>query len=84
MFSIDINSSYPYVMYHEKLPMYIYDFDEFEKPTSIHVELDNRDVYSLYKMDKVTFNRTILRHIESDLIKQCLVKYYNNDKSLLI
>jgi len=82
-FSIDINSSYPYVMYHEKLPMYIYDFDEFEKPTSIHVELDNRDVYSLYKMDKVTFNRTILRNIESDLIKQCLVKYYNNDKKFV-
>ena len=82
-FSIDINSSYPYVMYHEKLPMYIYDFDEFEKPTSINVDLDNRDVYSLYKMDKVTFNRTILRYIESDLIKQCLVKYYNNDKKFV-
>lgn len=82
-FSIDINSSYPYVMYHEKLPMYIYDFDEYEQPTTIHIDLTNKDYFSLYKMDKVTFNRTILRNIESDLIKQCLVKYYNNDKKFV-
>lgn len=79
-FSIDINSSYPYVMYHEKLPMYIHDFDEFEAPTRIQIDTKNRDFFTLYKIDKVTFNRKVLRQIESDILKQCLVKYYNNDK----
>lgn len=82
-FSIDINSSYPYVMYKEKLPMYIHDFGEFEAPTTINIELDNKDFFSLYKVDKVTFNKKVLRYIESDIIKQCLVKYYNNDKKFV-
>ncbi len=82
-FSIDINSSYPYVMYKEKIPMYIHDFSEYEKPTTIRIDLDNKDYFSLFKVDKVTFNKYILRNIESDIVKQLLVKYYNNDKKFV-
>lgn len=79
-FSIDINSSYPYVMYHEKIPTYINTFNEYEKPTTVKTDLNNRDQFTLYKMDKVTFNGDILMSIESDILKQMLVKYYNNEK----
>lgn len=78
-FSIDINSSYPYVMYHEKIPTYLKDYHSFETSKTISIDnLDNRDVYTLYRMEKEVFNREILAHIKSRAVKQLLVKYYNN------
>ena len=78
-FSIDINSSYPYVMYHEKIPTYLRDWKSFETSKTINIDnLDNRDVYALYRMEKEIFNREILAHIKSRAVKQLLVKYYNN------
>ena len=75
-FSIDINSSYPYVMYHEKIPTYLSSYDEFESETIVYTNLDNYDKFTLYKMTKQSFNFDILFHIESDMIKKILVKYY--------
>lgn len=75
-FSIDINSSYPYVMYHEKIPTYLSSYDEFESETIVSTNLDNYDKFTLYKMTKQSFNFDILFHIESDMIKKILVKYY--------
>lgn len=78
-FSIDINSSYPYVMYHEKIPTYLKDYASFETTQTITIDnLDNRDIYTLYRMEKEIFNREILAHIKSRSVKQLLVKYYNN------
>lgn len=78
-FSIDINSSYPYVMYHEKIPTYLKDFESFDVSQKISItNLDNRDIFTLYRMEKETFNREILSHIKSRAVKQLLVKYYNN------
>ena len=78
-FSIDINSSYPYVMYHEKIPTYLKDFESFDVSQKIDItELDNRDIFTLYRMEKEVFNREILSHIKSRAVKQLLVKYYNN------
>jgi len=78
-FSIDINSSYPYVMYHEKIPTYLRDYHSFKTSTPIEInDIDNRDVYTLYRMEKEVFNRDILSRIKSRAIKQLLVKYYNN------
>lgn len=82
-FSIDINSSYPYVMYHEKIPTWLNSYDEFSEPTNIDINLDDRNQYTLYKMDKMLFNFTVLDRIESTIIKQMLVKYYNNDKDFV-
>lgn len=76
-FSIDINSSYPYVMYHEKIPTYLSSYNEYDKETVVSTDLDNRDQFTLYKMTKQSFNFDILFHIESDMIKKILVKYYN-------
>lgn len=78
-FSIDINSSYPYVMYNEKIPTYLKYFESFDVSQKIDItELDNRDIFTLYRMEKETFNREILSHIKSRAVKQLLVKYYNN------
>lgn len=78
-FSIDLNSSYPYVMYHEKIPTFLNDFEEYETPEKVSTDLKNRDQFTLYKMDKQTFNTSILFKIKSKIIKQMVVKYYNND-----
>ena len=75
-FSIDINSSYPYVMYHEKIPTYLSSYNEYEKETVVNTDLENRDQFTLYKMTKQSFNFDILFNIESDMIKKILVKYY--------
>lgn len=78
-FSIDINSSYPYVMYNEKIPTYLKDFESFDVSQKIDItELDNRDIFTLYRMEKEVFNREILSNIKSRAVKQLLVKYYNN------
>lgn len=75
-FSIDINSSYPYVMYHEKIPTYLSSYNEYEQETVVSTDLENRDQFTLYKMTKQSFNLDILFNIESDMIKKILVKYY--------
>lgn len=82
-FSIDLNSSYPYVMYHEKIPTYLSDFGEYETETRVLTDLDNRDQFTLYKMDKQSFNLDILLKIKSRTVKQMIVKYYNNDKDFI-
>lgn len=78
-FSIDLNSSYPYVMYKEKIPTYLYDFESFEEETEVTFDIWNRDYFSLFQMDKVTFNILVLWNVKSRVIRQMLVKYYNND-----
>lgn len=76
-FSIDINSSYPYVMYHEKIPTFIHDFNEYETETVVKTNLKNKNRWSLYKMTKQSFNIDILMKIKSQMVKKILVKYYN-------
>lgn len=77
-FSIDINSSYPYVMYHEKIPTYLRDYDIYNQEQFISVDTTNQDIYTLYRMTKESFNIFILNDIKSEIIKQILVKYYSN------
>lgn len=77
-FSIDINSSYPYVMYHEKVPTFLRDYDIFNTEQFIEVDTTNQDIYTLYRMTKESFNIFILNDIKSEIIKQILVKYYSN------
>lgn len=82
-FSIDINSSYPYVMYHNKIPTYISHYDSFNHEKKVPTNLDNEDQFTLYKCDKKSFNVDVLLDIKSRVIKQMLVKYYNNDKDYI-
>ena len=78
-FSIDINSSYPFVMYNEKIPTWLSDYEEFEVETEVETDLSNYDSFTLFKIDKVSFNLDILYRIESTIIRKMLVKYYNNE-----
>lgn len=77
-FSIDINSSYPYVMYHEKIPTFLKDYDIYNTEQFVSVNTHNQDIYTLFRMSKESFNIFILNDIKSELIKQVLVKYYSN------
>lgn len=75
LFSIDINSSYPYVMYSFKIPTFIRSFTQYKKPTSIKPELDNENYWYMYEVKKNDFN-TVLLSIKSRIARQMLRKYY--------
>ena len=82
-FSIDINSSYPFAMHNFKIPTFMKSFNEFEKETEVKIEFSD-DEYTLYRMEKYTFDRSILDKIESKIIKQMLVKYYGSHEFINI
>lgn len=74
-FSIDINSSYPYVMYSEKVPVRLLfiKYNLKEKPLVF-----NSNYFTMYRMTKENFRKEVLKQIKSSVIKKLLVKYYNN------
>lgn len=78
VFSMDINSSYPYSMYYHDIPTLINRFDEFEKPETIDV-IKDPNTYTLYRMTMKDFNLEILSQIESNIIRKMLVKYYTTN-----
>src|SRR5699024_561975 len=55
VFAIDINSSYPYAMHHFKIPTYLHDYEEHEKPTEMTVDYSD-DFYTLFQLSKDTFD----------------------------
>lgn len=75
-FTIDLNSSYPYVMEKFKIPTFLHDYRSFEKPTLINIDLNN-DYYYLYRMTKQDFDDIIIKRLDSRILKQILVKYYS-------
>lgn len=83
MFAIDINSSYPYVMHHFKVPTFLKEYHEFEKETEINVII-NDDTYTLYRMTKEQFDYQIISNIKSVLVRQILVKYYTKNNFINI
>lgn len=71
-FSLDINSSYPYVMFKEKFPMYPISYSEKMK----HLKLSFKDdEISFFTMLIDEFN-DLISMIPSKIIKQMYVKYY--------
>src|SRR5699024_8847141 len=78
VFGMDIHSSYPYAMHNFKIPTYIKDYEEHEKPTEISINYSD-DEYSLYQIAKETFDNEILNKIDSVILKQILVKYYTTN-----
>lgn len=79
VFSMDIHSSYPYAMHNFKIPTYIKDYAEYEKPTEVPVSYSD-DEFSLFQLSKETFDYLILDRIQSVLVKQILVKYYSTNE----
>lgn len=76
LFSMDINSSYPYVMYSQKIPTYFIGAKHFNgHEQTILLDLDNTDEFSLYRISKKEMN-ALLRKTQSRVIREMFVKYY--------
>ena len=74
-FSIDLNSSYPTVMYMEKLPTYVSKV--VDKPTTITPTMYNKDKMTFFVMNRDNANRYIIDKIPSHVMRCAIVKYYN-------
>lgn len=74
MFTIDLNSSYPYVMYNFKIPSQIFKYSEI--PCKINLtKLDNDSIFTIYEVSFKEMN-LLIDNIESIMIRRLLVKYY--------
>lgn len=80
-FSIDLNSSYPTVMYKEKLPTYLIALNE--KKSVVNYDYNNNDIMSFFTMTIENANKYILSKIESKVLRNAIVKYYNSKKGLV-
>ena len=80
-FSIDLNSSYPTVMYKEKLPTYLIALNE--KKSIANYDYNNNDIMSFFTMTIDNANKYILSKIESKVLRNAIVKYYNSKNGLV-
>lgn len=80
-FSIDLNSSYPTVMYKEKLPTYLIAMNE--KNSIANYDYNNDDIMSFFTMTIENANKYILSKIESRVVRNAIVKYYNSKNGLV-
>lgn len=80
-FSIDLNSSYPTVMYKEKLPTYLIAMNE--KKSIGNYDYNNNDIMSFFTMTIENANKYILSKIESRVLRNAIVKYYNSKNGLV-
>lgn len=80
-FSIDLNSSYPTVMYKEKLPTWL--LSGTDKPMTIVPEYNDPDRMTFFTMTIEDANEQIISKIPSEVIRKGLVKYYNSKKGLV-
>ena len=71
--SLDINSSYPYVMYNFDIPDQLIDFSD--KLDTIAVYDD--EYFYLYEVDDYQFNK-LIKLLPSKLLRKLVVKYYSN------
>lgn len=80
-FSIDLNSSYPAVMYKEKLPTYLITLNE--KKAVANFDYNNDDIMTFFTMTIENANKHILSKIESKVLRKAIVKYYNSKNGLV-
>lgn len=80
-FSIDLNSSYPTVMYKEKLPTYLIAFNDKQSIQSF--DYFNDDIFSFFTMTIENANKQVLAHVKSRVIREAIVKYYNSKNGLV-
>lgn len=80
-FSIDLNSSYPTVMYKEKLPTYLICYND--KPHIDCFDYDNDDIMAFFTMTIEDANKYILSKIDSKILRNAIVKYYNSKDGLV-
>lgn len=81
-FAIDINSSYPFVMYTKKIPTFIHDYYEGNGKEEITKVNFSDDFYTIYKISRKYFDE-LLGKLKSMVITKMLVKYYNSDDEFI-
>ena len=74
-FSIDLNSSYPTVMYKEKLPTFLVNI--FDEPVKLQFPLNDPNHMSFLTMTIENANKYIISRIKSKVIRNAIVKYYS-------
>lgn len=80
-FSIDLNSSYPTVMYKEKLPTFLrYHTDNYNE---VIIDTTNDNIMTFFTMTWVNANKYIISRIKSKIIRKAIVKYYNSVDGLV-
>lgn len=77
-FSIDINSSYPFVMHNFKIPTFLKKYSEKESELT-----QEKEYFYFMELDYQEFNDLLLL-IPSLVIRKMLVKYYRMDNSVFI
>lgn len=88
LFSIDLNSSYPYVMYHFKVPTYPIDFFpkkyiEGKEYSMILDDLDDQDYFYFIELSFKEFNRlTALCKKRSRVLNNMFSKYFFRPNTL--
>ena len=75
VYSYDLNSSYPTVMYNNKFPTYLVNASD--TPQTMTLDLTNQNRYDLLEISVTTFNE-LLADIPSKNIRKALVKYYTS------
>lgn len=80
-FSIDLNSSYPTVMYKEKLPTYLIALNE--KKSIANYDYNNNNIMSFFTMTIENANKHILYKVKSKVLRNAIVKYYNSKDGLV-
>ena len=80
-FSIDLNSSYPTVMYKEKLPTFLVNI--IENPVKVALPYEDRDFMTFFTMTIKNANKFVLSHIKSRVLRKAIVKYYNSKDGLV-
>jgi hypothetical protein len=73
-FSIDINSSYPFVMYFHKMPTILRYYGDFEEPTPALIQ-HHEDFITFFTIRYEDLNE-IISTIPSNIIRKMIVKYY--------
>lgn len=71
--SLDINSSYPYVMYNFKIPYKLIDYSDEDE----FINIKYNDNYYMYEISDNEFNR-IVALLPSKLMRKLVTKYYNS------
>ena len=71
-FSLDINSSYPFVIYNFKIPTLLVKY----KTNNIEYFNFSDNYFNFYVCDMIFINKC-MKYIRSNIIKKALVKYYN-------
>lgn len=74
-FSMDLNSSYPTVMYKEKLPTYLVDGKHFGNIKRLSKEFKDPNYFYMFSLKPKTMDN-LLKNVPSRVITQMFVKYY--------